>query len=142
MGSISGGGRYDDLTGIFGLGGLSGVGISFGADRIYDVLLELGLFPEDAETGTQVLFANFGQEDALYLMPIIARLRRAGVRCELYPEPTKIKKQMSYADSLHIPYVVLVGEEERLSGCFTVKDMRLGEQKTLSEEELLEYIYH
>jgi histidine--tRNA ligase len=142
MGSISGGGRYDDLTGIFGLGGLSGVGISFGADRIYDVLLEIGLFPEDAETGTQVLFANFGQEDALYLMPIIARLRRAGVRCELYPEPSKIKKQMSYADSLHIPYVVLVGEEERLSGRFTLKDMRLGEQKTLSEEELLEYIYH
>ena len=89
-----------------------------------------------------MLFANFGQEDALYLMPIIARLRRAGVRCELYPEPSQIKKQMSYADSLPIPYVVLVGEEERLSGRVTLKDMCLGEQKTRSEEELLEYIYH
>ena len=103
MGSISGGGRYDNLTGIFGLDGLSGVGISFGADRIYDVLLELGLFPSEAEVGTQVLFANFSEEDAAYLMPIVARLRREGIRSEIYPEPVKMKKQMSYADSLKIP---------------------------------------
>ena len=138
MGSISGGGRYDNLTGIFGLDGLSGVGISFGADRIYDVLLELGLFPEESETGTQILLANFSKEDTLYLLPLLAKLRARGIRCELYPEATKIKKQMGYADSLKIPYVLLVGEEERLAGRFTLKDMQRGEQVQLSEKELLE----
>ena len=137
MGSISGGGRYDNLTGIFGLEGLSGVGISFGADRIYDVLMELGLFPEEAETGTQVLFANFGEEEAAYLLPIVAQLRRQGLRCELYPESVKVKKQMSYADSLKIPYVILVGEEERTTETFTLKNMQTGQQTKLSLDELI-----
>lgn len=138
MGSISGGGRYDNLTGIFGLDGLSGVGISFGADRIYDVLLELGLFPEAAETGTQVLFANFGAEEVRYLLPLLAKLRRAGIRSEIYPEAAKMKKQMGYADSLHIPYVVLVGEDERKQGLYTLKHMTSGEQRQLTESELLQ----
>lgn len=138
MGSISGGGRYDNLTGIFGLDGLSGVGISFGADRIYDVLLELDLFPEEALTGTQLLVANFGAEEVRYLLPILADLRRSGVRVELYPESTKMKKQLSYADSLHIPYVLLVGDEERTSGIFTLKNMLTGEQEKLSREALLQ----
>jgi len=140
MGSISGGGRYDNLTGIFGLDGLSGVGISFGADRIYDVLLELGLFPSEAEVGTQVLFANFSEEDAAYLMPIIARLRREGIRSEIYPEPVKMKKQMSYADSLKIPFVVLVGEEERTTSTFTLKDMQSGQQEKLTLDALISYL--
>lgn len=138
MGSISGGGRYDNLTGIFGLDGLSGVGISFGADRIYDVLLELDLFPEEALTGTQLLVANFGAEEVRYLLPILADLRRSGVRVELYPESTKMKKQLSYADSLHIPYVLLVGDEERTSGIFTLKNMLTGEQEKLFREALLQ----
>lgn len=138
MGSISGGGRYDNLTGIFGLDGLSGVGISFGADRIYDVLLELDLFPEEALTGTQLLVANFGAEEVRYLLPILTDLRRSGVRVELYPESTKMKKQLSYADSLHIPYVLLVGDEERTSGIFTLKNMLTGEQEKLSREALLQ----
>ena len=138
MGSISGGGRYDNLTGIFGMDGLSGVGISFGADRIYDVLAELDLFPEAASQGTQLLFANFGAAEVSYLLPIIARLRRAGVATELYPEAAKMKKQLGYADSLAIPYVVLVGEEERAAGRFTVKDMRAGTQLQLSEGELFD----
>lgn len=138
MGSISGGGRYDNLTGIFGMEGLSGVGISFGADRIYDVLSELGLFPDASSQGTQLLFANFGAEEVRYLLPVIARLRRAGVASELYPEATKMKKQLSYADSVAIPYVVLVGDEERAAGLFTVKDMQAGTQYKLSEQELFE----
>lgn len=138
MGSISGGGRYDNLTGIFGMEGLSGVGISFGADRIYDVLSELGLFPDAASQGTQLLFANFGAEEVRYLLPVIARLRRSGVASELYPEATKMKKQLSYADSVAIPYVVLVGDEERAAGLFTVKDMQAGTQYKLSEQELFE----
>lgn len=139
IGSISGGGRYDNLTGIFGLDGLSGVGISFGADRIYDVLLELGLFPEEALTGTQLLVANFGAEEVHYLLPIVAELRRGGVRTEIYPETAKMKKQMSYADSLHIPYVLLVGEEERTTELFTLKNMLTGEQQKLAKEELLRF---
>ena len=139
IGSISGGGRYDNLTGIFGLDGLSGVGISFGADRIYDVLLELGLFPEEALTGTQLLVANFGAEEVHYLLPIVAELRRGGVRTEIYPETAKMKKQMSYADSLHIPYVLLVGEEERTTELFTLKNMLTGDQQKLTKEELLRF---
>lgn len=139
IGSISGGGRYDNLTGIFGLDGLSGVGISFGADRIYDVLLELGLFPEEALTGTQLLVANFGAEEEHYLLPIVAELRRHGVRTEIYPETAKMKKQMSYADSLHIPYVLLVGEEERTTELFTLKNMLTGDQQKLTKDELLRF---
>lgn len=137
IGSISGGGRYDNLTGIFGLDGLSGVGISFGADRIYDVLAELGKFPESLNSTTEVLFVNFGAEEEAFLVPVVARLRAAGVRTELYPESAKLKKQMSYANSNAIPYVVLVGEEERLSGVFTLKDMQSGEQYKLTESELI-----
>lgn len=137
IGSISGGGRYDNLTGIFGLEGLSGVGISFGADRIYDVLSELGLFPEQLATATELLFVNFGAEDEAYLIPLIARLRRAGLRTELYPEPAKIKKQMSYAHAQAIPYVALVGETERLAGVVTLKNMQTGAQQTLHEAELI-----
>lgn len=138
--SISGGGRYDDLTGIFGLQGLSGVGISFGADRIYDVMAELGLFPDASSTGTQILFVNFGVSEARSLVPIVARLRRAGVRCELFPESTKLKKQMSYANSMNIGYVALVGEDELRSGALTVKNMLTGEQASLTEEALIELL--
>lgn len=140
IGSISGGGRYDDLTGIFGLQGLSGVGISFGADRIYDVMAELGLFPDASSTGTQILFVNFGATEARSLVPIVARLRRAGVRCELFPESTKLKKQMSYANSMNIGYVALVGEDELRSGALTVKNMLTGEQASLTEEALIELL--
>lgn len=136
IGSISGGGRYDNLTGIFGLDGLSGVGISFGADRIYDVLQELDLFPEASSTGTQLLFINFGRQEAASLLPTLARLRRRGIRCELYPESSKIKKQMSYANSTGIAYVALVGEDELKSDLLTVKNMLTGEQVSLSEEAL------
>lgn len=137
IGSISGGGRYDNLTGIFGLDGLSGVGISFGADRIYDVLAELGKFPESLNSTTEVLFVNFGPQEEAYLVPIVARLRAAGIRTELFPESAKLKKQMSYANNNAIPYVVLVGEEERLSGVFTLKNMQSGEQHKLTEAELV-----
>ncbi|KGO00917.1 histidine--tRNA ligase [Porphyromonas sp. COT-290 OH3588] len=140
IGSISGGGRYDDLTGIFGLQGLSGVGISFGADRIYDVMAELGLFPDASSTGTQILFVNFGASEARSLVPIVARLRRAGVRCELFPESTKLKKQMSYANNMNIGYVALVGEDELRSGALTVKNMLTGEQASLTEEALIELL--
>lgn len=137
IGSISGGGRYDDLTGIFGMPGLSGVGISFGADRIYDVLEELGLFPEEADRGTELLFVNFSEQEERYLIPLVARLRRRGLRVELYPESAKLKKQMNYANALHIPFVALVGESERLSNTITLKNMATGEQHSLSEEELV-----
>ncbi|MDY3090664.1 MAG: histidine--tRNA ligase [Porphyromonas sp.] len=137
IGSISGGGRYDNLTGIFGLDGLSGVGISFGADRIYDVLAELGKFPESLNSTTEVLFVNFGPQEEAYLVPVVARLRAAGIRTELFPESAKLKKQMSYANNNAIPYVVLVGEEERLSGVFTLKNMQSGEQHKLTEAELV-----
>lgn len=137
IGSISGGGRYDNLTGIFGLDGLSGVGISFGADRIYDVLQELGKFPETLSTTTELMFVNFSTEDEAYLIPIVARLRKAGIRTELYPEAAKIKKQMSYANSHALPYVALVGESEREKGTITLKNMQSGEQAELSIEELI-----
>lgn len=137
IGSISGGGRYDDLTGIFGMPGLSGVGISFGADRIYDVLEELSLFPEETSRGTELLFVNFSEQEEHYLIPLVARLRRRGLRVELYPESSKLKKQMNYANTLHIPFVALVGESERLSNTITLKNMATGEQHSLSEEELV-----
>ncbi len=135
MGSIGGGGRYDDLTGIFGLKNISGVGISFGLDRIYLVLDELGLFPDTVAPSTQVLFINFGDTEALYCMKAVHKLRQAGVMAELYPDNAKMKKQMGYANKRKIPYVVLAGTSEIANQTFTVKDMQSGEQKELNFEE-------
>lgn len=140
IGSISGGGRYDNLTGIFGLDGLSGVGISFGADRIYDVMSEQGLFPEENEVATELLFVNFGAKEESYLIPLVAKLRKAGIRCELYPESAKLKKQMSYANQRKVSYVALVGEEEISTGKLTLKDMQSGEQMNLTTEELIAHL--
>lgn len=136
MGSITGGGRYDNLTGIFGLKGVSGVGISFGADRIYDVLTDLDLFPEDFSHSTDLLFVNFGEKEADFILPLITNLRKSGVRCELYPESAKMKKQLSYADNNKIPYVALIGENEIKNSSATLKNMSSGEQKTVLIEEL------
>jgi histidyl-tRNA synthetase len=140
IGSIAGGGRYDNLTGIFGLPGVSGVGISFGADRIYDVLSHLNLFPLNFTHATDLLFVNFGEKEADHLLPIVMQLRREGICCELYPEAAKMKKQMSYADSNHIPYVAIVGENEIKEGKITLKDMQSGEQKSLSVQEITEAV--
>lgn len=140
MGSIGGGGRYDDLTGMFGLKGLTGVGVSFGADRIYDVLEELNLFPEAAAVGTKVLISNFDQEAERYALPILQRLRGANVAAELYPASAKLKKQMSYADDKRIPYVVLIGSEEMQTGLLTLKDMQSGQQQKLTVEAIVELV--
>ncbi|MBP5513542.1 MAG: histidine--tRNA ligase [Bacteroidaceae bacterium] len=137
IGSITGGGRYDNLTGIFGMPGLSGVGISFGADRIYDVLNQLNLYPETVTTQTQLLFINFGEREAAYCMPILAKARQAGIRCEIYPDQVKMKKQMQYANTKQIPFVALVGENEMNEGKVTLKNMETGEQQMLTPEELL-----
>ena len=137
MGSISGGGRYDNLTGIFGMPGLSGVGISFGVDRIYDVLNALDLYPKDSLTTSQVLFINFGQAETAYCMPIVAQVRQAGIRAELYPDSAKMKKQMSYANAKQIPFVVLAGESEMAAGKVTLKNMETGEQQLLTPDELI-----
>lgn len=137
IGSITGGGRYDDLTGIFGMPDVSGVGISFGADRIYDVMTQLDIFPEDTSAASKVLFVNFGSNEEAYLLPILAKLRQFNVSCEIYPETAKMKKQMIYANRKGIPYVVLVGEEEMKSGKLTLKNMESGEQSLLSVDELL-----
>lgn len=139
IGSITGGGRYDNLTGIFGLRGISGVGISFGADRIYDVLQQLERFPEETTASTQILFINFGEKEASLLQPVIRQMRKNNVAVELYPDNAKLKKQMGYADSLSIPYVVLAGSDEIKNGSYTLKNMLSGEQKVLSKEELLEH---
>ncbi|MGS2763270.1 histidine--tRNA ligase [Sinomicrobium sp. M5D2P9] len=136
MGSIGGGGRYDDLTGIFGLKGISGVGISFGLDRIYLVLEELGLFPETVTSSSRALFINFGEAEALYSMKTLLALRKEGVKAELYPDNAKMKKQMQYADKRGIPFTVLVGEEEMRKGQYTLKNMQTGEQKAVSLAEL------
>ncbi len=136
MGSICGGGRYDDLTGIFGLKGMSGIGISFGAERIYDVMLALGLFPEDVDTYTQLLAINFGDEERDHCLPLLNKLRKKGVRCEMYPEASKIKKQMQYADKNRIPFVLIAGEEEIHNGLYSLKDMKTGNQENLSAEQL------
>jgi histidyl-tRNA synthetase len=136
MGSICGGGRYDDLTGIFGLKGVSGVGISFGADRIYDVMNELNLFPEMIEATTKVLFVNFGSAEEKYCLPLLSSLRESGIPAEIFPETAKMKKQLDYANRKNIPYVVLVGENEMKEGRLTLKDMKTGEQETLNWEEL------
>lgn len=140
MGSIGGGGRYDDLTGMFGLKNLTGVGISFGADRIYDVLLELNLFPESVAAGTKVLISNFDEAAELYALPIVQQLRNADIAAELYPTAAKLKKQMSYADDKNIPYVILIGSDELESGLLTLKDMHSGVQEKLSLTDIIEKI--
>ena len=140
MGSITGGGRYDNLTGIFGMPGLSGVGISFGADRIYDVLNTLGLYPKEAITTTQLLFINFGEAETTYSLPCVAKAREAGIRTEIYPDSAKMKKQMSYANAKEIPFVVLAGEEEMAANKFTLKNMKTGEQVTLTSEALIQTV--
>ena len=140
MGSISGGGRYDNLTGIFGLQGVSGVGISFGADRIYDVLTELNLFPEKNGDITEVIFLNFGPKEERYCLPYLQQLRRNGINAEIYPDSAKIQKQMKYADQRGIPVVVMAGEDEMNNKTFTVKFMKEGRQENVSAEELLNKI--
>ena len=137
MGSITGGGRYDNLTGIFGLPGLSGVGISFGADRIYDVLNALDLYPKEAVNSTQVLFINFGETETAYCLPLVGELRRAGIRSEIFPDKAKMKKQMSYANAKNIPFVVLAGENEMAAGKVTLKNMESGDQTLVTAEELI-----
>ncbi|MEA4948814.1 MAG: histidine--tRNA ligase [Petrimonas sp.] len=142
IGSITGGGRYDNLTGIFGLPDVSGVGISFGADRIYDVLNQLNLFPKNSTHATDVLFVNFGDEEESHILPILSQLRGNGVCAEIYPEAAKMKKQMSYADSNNIPFVALVGENEIKEGKVTLKDMKSGEQVSVSVDELVQKLAH
>lgn len=137
IGSISGGGRYDNLTGIFGMPGVSGVGISFGADRIYDVLNQLNLYPEATVSGTKVLFLNMGEAEADFCMQILSDLRNAGISAELYPDAAKMKKQMSYANALGVRYVAIVGGDELAAGKITLKDMESGEQQLLTSEELI-----
>ena len=136
IGSITGGGRYDNLTGIFGMPGLSGVGISFGADRIYDVLNQLNLYPEAVTTATQVLFINFGEKETDYSLPIISQLRGQGIRCEIYPDASKMKKQMQYANQKGIPFVVMTGETEMQAGKVMLKNMTSGEQKLVAPEDI------
>ncbi len=137
IGSITGGGRYDNLTGIFGLPDVSGVGISFGADRIFDVLNQLNLFPENSTHATDVLFVNFGDKEESLILPILAKLRSKGICAEIYPEAAKMKKQMSYADSNRIPFVALVGENEIKEEKVTLKDMKTGEQELLDLDEII-----
>ena len=137
MGSIGGGGRYDDLTGMFGLKNLSGVGISFGADRIYDVLEELDAFPKNTTESTKVLISNFDETAEKFALPILSQLRAAGIATELYPQAAKLKKQLGYADAKHIPYVILIGSEEMASGLLSLKNMKSGEQSTLTIQALL-----
>lgn len=137
IGSITGGGRYDNLTGIFGMPGLSGVGISFGADRIYDVLNTLDLYPQNATQGTEVLFINFGETESDYCLPIASQVRAAGISVELYPDCAKMKKQMAYANAKGIPFVVLAGESEINQGKVTLKNMLTGDQQLVSAEELI-----
>ncbi len=140
IGSITGGGRYDNLTGIFGMPGLSGVGISFGADRIYDVLNQLDLYPKEVSTATQLLFVNFGDAEAAYALPAIAACRKAGIRAEIYPDAAKMKKQMQYANAREIPFVALAGETEIAAGKFTLKNMTTGEQSLVTTEEIISQI--
>ncbi len=137
IGSICGGGRYDDLTGIFGMPDVSGVGISFGADRVYDVMNELNLFPSKSKNTSKIMLVNFGEEEAKYCLKIITEIRKAGIRAELYPDAVKMKKQMKYADQKSIPSVLLIGAEEIESEIFTYKDMNTGEQQKLNLEQLI-----
>lgn len=140
MGSITGGGRYDNLTGIFGMPGISGVGISFGADRIFDVLNQLDLYPKDSVKSTQVLFVNFGEKEENYILPLIAKLRQANISTEIYPESAKMKKQMTYADNNKIPYVAIIGEDEIKENKITLKNMLSGEQQKLLLDECIQII--
>ena len=140
IGSILGGGRYDNLTGIFGMPGLSGVGISFGIDRIYDVLCALDAYPKDATGGTQLLFVNFGEKETAYCMPVVAQLRQAGIRTELYPDAAKMKKQMSYANQKNIAFVAMAGDNEMAVGKVTLKNMVTGEQLVLTADEIINNI--
>ena len=137
IGSISGGGRYDNLTGVFGMEGMSGVGISFGADRIYDVLNQLDLYPKEAVNGTQLLFVNFGEAEAAYVLPVLAQVRAAGIRAEIYPDAAKMKKQMSYANAKMVPFVAIVGENEKKEGKVMLKNMTSGEQSLVTPDELV-----
>ncbi|MDR2087001.1 MAG: histidine--tRNA ligase [Dysgonamonadaceae bacterium] len=136
IGSITGGGRYDNLTGVFGMPGVSGVGISFGADRIFDVLNQLELYPQDASQKTKLLFVNFGEKEENYILPILAGLREKGINVEIYPEAAKMKKQLAYADANQIPYVVLAGESEMATGTLTLKNMLTGEQQPVAPDFL------
>ena len=140
IGSILGGGRYDNLTGIFGMPGISGVGISFGIDRIFDVLNALDCYPKDAVVGTQLLFINFGEKENTYCLPFVAQARAAGIRTEIFPDVAKMKKQMSYANAKEIPFVALAGENEIAEGKLTLKNMATGEQALVSPEELIKEI--
>jgi histidyl-tRNA synthetase len=136
IGSITGGGRYDNLTGIFGMPGLSGVGISFGADRIFDVLNQLDLYPKEAVNATQLLFVNFGEAETDYCLPILAKVRAAGISAEIYPDSAKMKKQMTYANAKQIPFVAIVGENEMAEGKVNLKNMTTGEQTMVTPDEL------
>lgn len=140
MGSITGGGRYDNLTGIFGMPGISGVGISFGADRIYDVLNTLDLYPKEITTDTQLLFINFGEKETSYCLPVVAKARQNGIRTEMFPDAAKMKKQMAYANANAIPYVALAGDDEIQKGVVTLKNMETGEQKQVTPEQLIEIV--
>ena len=140
IGSITGGGRYDNLTGIFGMPGISGVGISFGVDRIFDVLNALDCYPKDAVNGTQLLFINFGEKETAYCLTAVAKAREAGIRTEIFPDSSKMKKQMSYANAKQIPFVVLAGENEMAEGKFTLKNMLTGNQQLVTTEELIDIV--
>lgn len=137
LGSVGGGGRYDDLTGIFGLNGVSGVGISFGLDRIYLALEELNLFPDSTRSGVQVLFINFGEVETAYCLGALFRFRESGIKAEIYPEAAKMKKQMTYADRNEIPYVILAGEDEIAKAVYTLKNMKTGEQQAVTTDEII-----
>ena len=137
IGSITGGGRYDNLTGVFGMSGVSGVGISFGADRIFDVLNQLDLYPKEAVNGTRLLFVNFGDKEAAYAMPFLAKARAAGICAEIFPDSSKMKKQMSYANAKNIPFVAIIGENEMNEGKMTLKNMESGEQQLVTGDELI-----
>ncbi len=140
MGSITGGGRYDNLTGIFGMPGISGVGISFGADRISDVLNTRDLYPKEITTDTQLLFINFGEKETCYCLPVVAKARQNGIRTEMFPDAAKMKKQMAYANANAIPYVALAGDDEIQKGVVTLKNMETGEQKQVTPEQLIEIV--
>ena len=140
IGSICGGGRYDDLTGIFGMPNMSGVGISFGADRIYDVMTGLNLFPAETKGTTRVLLLNFGKEEELAALKVMQQLRQADIACEIYPESAKMKKQMEYANRRGVPYVVIIGSDELAEGAATLKNMTTGDQTKVAQTELLNLI--
>ena len=140
MGSICGGGRYDNLTDLFGMPNMSGVGISFGADRIYDVMKELDLFPKEVGQGLEVLFVNFGEKEQAYCLPLVKDIRKNGISCELYPTKAKMQKQMKYANDVNVKYVAIVGENEMEKGMIQLKHMESGEQVAVNVEELVSYV--